>query len=79
MVVVIGGLALFFGLALLVLRRQSEVLQEFLTPPDADLEEEFFRARTPPQPEEENDDTDDTGQETNTNETAAEVHGNAES
>ena len=46
LVVVIGGLLLLFGLALLVLRRRNEVLQVFLTPEQPDIEEEFFRVRT---------------------------------
>ena len=45
LVVVIGGLVLFIGLVLLVLRRRNEVLQDFLTPEEPNLEEEFFRAR----------------------------------
>ena len=56
LVVVISGLALFFGLALLMLRRRNEVLQGFLTPEDPNIEEEFFRVREKPQgelPEEE--------------------------
>ena len=55
MVVVIGGLVLFLGLALLVLRRRNEVLQDFLTPDEPNLEEEFFRIRKvqlPEKPEE---------------------------
>lgn len=56
LVIVVGGLALLFGLALLILRRRNEVLQEFLTPEQPDIEDEFFRVRekTPEeQPEEE--------------------------
>jgi len=45
LVVVIGGLILLLGLALLVLRRRNEVLQDFLTPEEPNLEEEFFRVR----------------------------------
>ena len=45
LVVVIGGLVLFLGLALLAVRRRNEVLQDFLTPEDPHLGEEFFRAR----------------------------------
>ena len=43
MIVVLGGIALFIGLALLMLRRRNEVLQLFLTPEEPELEEEFFR------------------------------------
>ena len=53
LVIVIGGLVLFIGLALLMLRRRNEVLQEFLTPDEPNLEEEFFRVRTPEPKEEE--------------------------
>ena len=56
LVIVAGGLALFLGLALLMLRRRNEVLQNFLTPEDPNIEEEFFRVREKPQealPEEE--------------------------
>ena len=45
LVIVIGGLILLLGLALLVLRRRNEVLQDFLTPEEPNLEEEFFRIR----------------------------------
>jgi len=45
LIVVVGGLILFFGLALLMLRRRNEILQKFLTPEEPDLEEEFFRVR----------------------------------
>jgi len=47
LVVVISGLILFFGLALLMLRRRFEILQMFLTPEDPDIEKEFFRLHTP--------------------------------
>ena len=43
MVVVMCGLVLFLGLAFLMLRRRNEILQNFLTPEDPDLEQEFFR------------------------------------
>ena len=46
-VIVLGGLVLLIGLAFLMLRRRNEVLQEFLTPDEPDLEEEFFRVRQP--------------------------------
>jgi len=65
LVVIGGGLILLFGLALLVLRRRSEILQNFLTPDEPDLEDEFFRVKQkPPEeipedlpPEEEPDET----------------------
>ena len=49
LIVVLGGLVLFLGLALLILRRRNEVLQEFLTPEQPDLEAEFFRVHEKPQ------------------------------
>lgn len=51
MVIVLGGLILFFGLAFLMLRRRNEMLQIFLTPEEPDLEQNFFRVRNP-KPEE---------------------------
>ena len=45
MIVVIAGLALFLGLAFLMLRRRNELLQKFLTPEEPELENEFFRIR----------------------------------
>ena len=55
LLIVLGSLVLFFGLALLMLRRRNEVLQNFLTPEEPNLEQEFFRVRgvkpeeTPPE------------------------------
>jgi len=57
LVVIVGGLVLLFGLALLMLRRRQEILEKFLTPEDSNLEEDFFRVREPTikaPPEEEN-------------------------
>ena len=55
LVVIVCGLALFLGLAFLMLRRRNEMLQTFLTPEEPNLEEEFFRVRSPkpkePEPE----------------------------
>ena len=51
LVVILGGIILFFGLALLMLRRRNEILQRFLTPEEPNLEEEFFRVRAPKQTE----------------------------
>ena len=45
LIVLTGGLILFAGLTLLALRRRSEVLREFLTPEEPDIEKEFFRRR----------------------------------
>ena len=46
LVIIVGGLVLFLALAFLVLRRRNEVLQDFLTPDEPNLEEEFFRVRS---------------------------------
>ena len=56
LVVVVCSLILFFGLALLMLRRRNEVLQDFLTPDEPNLEEEFFRVKQKP-PEEQPEDS----------------------
>jgi len=57
LVVIICGLALFLGLAFLMLRRRNEILQTFLTPEEPNLEEEFFRVRPPRQEEPEPEET----------------------
>ena len=70
LVVVLGGLILFFGLALLMLRRRNEMLQNFLTPEEPDLEQEFFRVRevkqekTPPEEIVAEPETDETNENT---------------
>ena len=51
LVIILGGIVLFFGLAFLMLRRRNEVLQDFLTPEEPDLEQEFFRVRSLKPPE----------------------------
>jgi len=51
LVVVVCGLVLFVGLALLMLRRRNEILQNFLTPEEPNIEEEFFRTRRQEQKE----------------------------
>jgi hypothetical protein len=51
LVVIIGGLILFLGLALVMLRRRNEILQVFLTPEDPNIEENFFRVRKEEQQE----------------------------
>ena len=49
LVIVLAGLALFFGLAFLMLRRRIDILKDFLTPEEPNLEVEFFGARQPKQ------------------------------
>ena len=46
LVVIVCGLGLFLGLAFLMLRRRNDLLQEFLTPDEPNIEEEFFRVHT---------------------------------
>ena len=47
LVITVGGLILLAGLAFLMLRRRNELLQEFLTPEEPTLGDEFFRVRSP--------------------------------
>ena len=49
LVIVFGGLILFFGLALLMLHRRNEILEDLLTPEEPNLEIDFFGARAPKQ------------------------------
>lgn len=49
LVLILGGIILFLGLALMMLRRRNEILQTFLTPEEPDLEDEFFREHLPKQ------------------------------
>ena len=51
LVVVISGLILLLGLALVMLRRRNEIMQVFLTPDDSHIEEDFFRIREAEQKE----------------------------
>ncbi|GHT46927.1 hypothetical protein FACS189454_08820 [Planctomycetales bacterium] len=60
LIVFVGGLALFAGIALLMLRRRNEILQQYLTPDEPELEEEFFRKPDPAAPTEMESDEDDT-------------------
>ena len=77
LVVVAGGLVLLIGLAFLMLRRRNEMLQTFLTPEEPNLEEEFFRVRTPNQEEAPPEDT--TESESETDEVAEKTPGGGES
>ena len=70
MVIVLGGLLLLFGLAFLMLRRRNEMLQNFLTPEEPDLEQEFFRVRSPKQEETQSEDI---AEQTETQETGEAV------
>ena len=45
LIVVAGGLVLLVGLTFLALKRRNEILREFLTPEEPDIEKEFFKHR----------------------------------
>ncbi len=60
LIVLLAGILLFGGLALLALRRRNEILQEYLTPHNPDIEQEFFKRRPEkeaPPPETTDEDT----------------------
>ncbi|MDR2441646.1 MAG: hypothetical protein LBE12_19970 [Planctomycetaceae bacterium] len=46
LIVLLACLALISGLSFLILRRRDEILQDFLTPEEPNIEQEFFK-RTP--------------------------------
>jgi len=48
----VAGLILFVGLTWLALRRRNEILQDYLTPEEPDIEQEFFRRREKPKADE---------------------------
>ncbi len=57
LLVLFAGIVLFGGLVLLALRRRNEILQDYLTPDNPDIEREFFKKRPakeapPPEPPE---------------------------
>lgn len=56
LVVVMAALLTLVGLSLLALRRRNEILQDYLTPEEHDIEQEFFKKRPvrepPPKKEE---------------------------
>lgn len=45
LIVLFAGLALVSGLSFLILRRRDEILQNFLTPEEPDIEQEFFKRK----------------------------------
>ena len=45
LIIVAAGLVLLAGLTFLALKRRNEILQEFLTPEEPDIEKEFFKHR----------------------------------
>jgi hypothetical protein len=55
LIVLFACLALVSGLSFLILRRRDEILQDFLTPDEPDIEQEFFKRKPveePAEPEE---------------------------
>ena len=48
LIIVAGGLILLAGLTFLALKRRNEILREFLTPEELDIEKEFFKYREKP-------------------------------
>lgn len=51
LIVLIAGFILLAGLSLLALRRRNEILRNFLTPDEREIETEFFRRREPDAPQ----------------------------
>jgi hypothetical protein len=45
LIILFVGLALVSGLSFLILRRRDEILQDFLTPEEPDIEQEFFKRK----------------------------------
>jgi hypothetical protein len=50
LIILFAGLALVSGLSFLILRRRDEILQDFLTPEEPDLEQEFFKRKPVEEP-----------------------------
>ena len=48
-----AGLILLAGLTWLALRRRNEILQDYLTPEEPEIEQEFFKRREKPKVEKE--------------------------
>ena len=45
LIVIAGGLILLTGLTFLALKRRNEILRDFLTPEEPEIEQEFFKRR----------------------------------
>jgi len=43
LIVFVGGLILLAGLTFFALKRRNEILRDFLTPEEPDIEQEFFK------------------------------------
>jgi hypothetical protein len=50
LIVLLASLALVSGLAFLILRRRDEILRDFLTPEEPDIEQEFFKRKSVEEP-----------------------------
>ncbi len=44
-IILVTGLILVIGLSMIALRRRNEILRDYLTPDEKDIEEQFFRRR----------------------------------
>ena len=51
LIVFVGGLILFAGLTFFALKRRNEILRDFLTPEEPDIEQEFFKLKEKPKPD----------------------------
>ncbi len=52
LVVLIAGVLLTVGLSYLALRRRNEILQDYLTPNEPDIDREFFKKHPAPEADE---------------------------
>jgi hypothetical protein len=50
LIVFVACLALIFGLSFLILRRRDEIIQDFLTPEEPNIEQEFFKRKPVEEP-----------------------------
>ncbi|MDR3183427.1 MAG: hypothetical protein LBT89_11035 [Planctomycetaceae bacterium] len=48
LVIAVGGILMLISVAVLMLRRRNEILQEYLTPEEPELEDSFFRTSNEP-------------------------------
>jgi hypothetical protein len=58
LIVIFAGVVLVSGLSFLILRRRDEMLRDFLTPEEPNIEQEFFKrkpAKEPTKPDETNE------------------------
>jgi hypothetical protein len=50
LIILFAGLVLVSGLSFLILRRRDEILQDFLTPEEPNIEQEFFKRKPVEEP-----------------------------